>query len=73
VTRDRIRAQQAAAPPPAARLLRVTVVSISPLVIQLPGGAQTRGIAMAGATYVPGAAATVLFQEPALGPVIPSA
>lgn len=73
MTRDRIRAQQAAQPPKPPQMVRVTVVTTSPLVVALPGGTEVPGIAVAGLTYTAGSAATALVQEPAIGPVFPHA
>lgn len=73
MTRERIRAQQSTRPQKPVQMLRVTVVTVSPLVVALPGGAHVAGTAIAGLAYVAGGAATALFQEPAVGPVFPHA
>lgn len=73
MTRERVRARQAAQPVIPVDIIRVTVVTVDPLTVQLPGGAVLPGIAVAGVTYTPGAAAHALYQQPAVWSVFPHA
>ena len=66
-----VRALQAAAAGPPARWLRVTVATTSPLRVVLPGGTVVAGLAVTGLTYTSGQAAYALYQEPAIGPILP--
>jgi hypothetical protein len=67
-----LRAMQGAAPDPNLRLVRVTIVTISPLTVELPGGATLPGVAVAGLTYTANTAAFALVQEPLVGAVFPT-
>lgn len=69
MTAERVAALQATRPPKGARLLRGTVSAVSPLTVQLAGGAAVAGIPVPGATYTVGDAVVVLWQEPGVGPV----
>lgn len=73
MTAARVRALQAARPPKAARMLRGTVSTVSPLTVQIAGGTAVAGIALPGATYLVGDAVLVAWQEPGVGPVYPLA
>lgn len=73
MTAARVRAGQTRQPVPGARLIRVTVKTVSPLTVQLPGGATVAGVKVAGLTYTANALAFALYQEPAVGPVFPIA
>lgn len=73
MTGERVRAGQATRPPKGVQMVRVTVVTVSPLTVTLPGGATVPGVKVAGLTYTANAAAYALVQEPAVGPVFPIA
>lgn len=72
MTGERVRAAQAARAPKGARLVRGTVVTASPLSVQIAGGGTVAGIAVPGATYTPGDVVLVIWQEPGVGPVFPA-
>lgn len=74
MTRERVRAAQTTAPPAAVRMVQVTIAAIGAhtVTVQLPSGSTVAGLRVAGLTYTVGAAATVLIQEPAVGPVLPT-
>lgn len=72
MTRDRVRAQQATRPPAAVRMVRVTIHTVTPLTVTLPGGANVAGVKIPGLTYTAGATGYALVQEPAVGPVFPT-
>lgn len=71
MTRTRVLAHQATRPPRPARMLRGTVATVSPLTVQVAGGAAVAGVAVPGAVYTAGAAVLVMMQEPGVGPVYP--
>lgn len=71
MTAERVRAQQQNRPPAGVQMVRVTIASVSPLTVTLPGGAVVAGRKVPGVTYVVGADAFAFIQEPAVGPVIP--
>jgi hypothetical protein len=71
VTRERVRAAQAARPPKGARMLRGTVTVVSPLTVQIAGGGAVQGIPVPGAVYTVGGTVSVFVQEPGVGPVFP--
>lgn len=73
MTAERVRALQAGQPDPGVQMVRVTIVTGSPLTIELPGGGVVAGRAVQGHTYTAGTAAFALIQEPAVGPVFPLA
>lgn len=71
MTRARVNAQQATRAPAAVQMVRVTVATVTPLTVTLPGGGTVAGVPVPGASYVVGAAAVALIQEPAVGPIFP--
>lgn len=72
MTVERVRAQQTTRQRPGVQMVRVTIATVTPLTVTLPGGATVPGVKVAGLTYTAGAAAFALVQEPAVGPVFPS-
>jgi hypothetical protein len=73
MTRARVAAHQLTRPPKSARLLRGTVAAVSPLTVQIAGGAAVGGMPIPGASYTVGDVVLVLVQEPGVGPVYPIA
>lgn len=71
MTRERIRAAQAAQAPAGVQMVRVTIAAVSPLTVTLPGGTVAAGVKVPGATYTVGAPALAFVQEPAVGPIFP--
>lgn len=71
MTRERVRSQQTTRPPKGSRLLRGSVLAVSPLTVQIAGGGAVGGVPVPGAVYKVGDQVLVLAQEPAVGPVYP--
>lgn len=72
MTVERVRAQQSLRTLPGVQMVRVTIATVDPLTVTLPGGAVVAGARVPGLTYNVGASAFAFIQEPAVGPIIPS-
>lgn len=74
MTGERIKAAQATRPPKGVQMVRCTITSVTPLTVTLAGASTAvAAVKVAGLTYTAGGAAFALVQEPAVGPVFPTA